>query len=172
MTIGAPTRIMTFLRCNLAALIIGLVVIALPVAMQSPQRADAAPISGFTHVETNGNFSCATKLDATAWCWGLNSSGQLGDGTTTDRSRPVQVLDLAGVVSVDTGYEYACALKSDTTVWCWGNNSNGTLGDDTTTNRSRPVQVKDATGLSYLTGVTHVSTGYGHACAAKSDGSD
>ena len=145
-------------------------VIVLPVAMQSPQRADAAPISGFAHVETNGNFSCATKLDATAWCWGLNSSGQLGDGTTINRSRPVQVLDLAGVVSVDTGYEYACALKSDTTVWCWGNNSNSSLGDGTTTNRSRPVQVKDSTGLSYLAGVTQVSTGYGHACAVKSDG--
>ncbi len=171
MTIGAPTRLMTFLRCNLAALIIGLMVLALPVAMQSPQRADAAPISGFTHVETNGNFSCATKLDATAWCWGLNSSGQLGDGTTTDRSRPVQVLDLAGVVSVDTGYEYACALKSDTTVWCWGNNSNSSLGDGTTTNRNRPVQVKDSTGLSYLTGITQVSTGSGHACAVTSNGS-
>jgi hypothetical protein len=68
MTIGAPTRIMTFLRCNLAALIVGLMVIALPVAMQSPQRADAAPISGFTKVETSGYFTCATKSDATVWC--------------------------------------------------------------------------------------------------------
>lgn len=146
-------------------------VIALPIAVQAPQRADAAPMSGFTQVETNGGFTCATKSDATVWCWGLNSSGQLGDGTTTNRNRPVQVVDLTGVVSVDAGYDYACALKSDTTVWCWGGNGNSSLGDGTTTNRNRPVQVKDSTGLSYLTGVTQMSTGSGHACAVTSNGS-
>jgi alpha-tubulin suppressor-like RCC1 family protein len=171
MTLFSASRLITFLRSNLAVLIVGLMVVALPVAIQAPQRANAAPITGFTRVETNGNHSCATKSDATVWCWGLNSSGQLGDGTTTNRSRPVQVLDLADVVSVDTGYDYACALKSDATVWCWGGNGNSSLGDGTTTNRSRPVQVKDSTGLSYLTGVTQVSTGSGHACAVKSNGS-
>jgi alpha-tubulin suppressor-like RCC1 family protein len=171
MTLFSASRLITFLRSNVAALIVGLMVVALPVTLQSPQRANAAPMTGFTRVETNGNHSCATKSDATVWCWGLNSSGQLGDGTTTNRSRPVQVLDLADVVSVDTGYDYACALKLDTTVWCWGGNGNSSLGDGTTTNRSRPVQVRDSTGLSYLTGVTQVSTGYGHACVVKSDGS-
>ena len=171
MTLFSAPRLITFLRSNLTALIVGSMVVVLPVTLQTPQRANAAPITGFTRVETNGKFTCATKSDTTVWCWGLNSSGQLGDGTTTNRSRPVQVLDLADVVSVDTGYDYACALKSDTTVWCWGGNGNSSLGDGTTTNRSRPAQVKDSTGLSYLTGVTQVSTGSGHACAVTSNGS-
>jgi alpha-tubulin suppressor-like RCC1 family protein len=122
-------------------------------------------MTGFSRVETNANFTCALKSDTTVWCWGRNGSGQLGDGTTTDRSRPVQVVDLTGVVSVDTGgNDFACALKSDETMWCWGSNGTGQLGDGTNTNRSRPVQVKD------LTGVTQMATGYGHACAVKSNG--
>lgn len=165
MTLFPASRLMTFLRCNLAALLVGLMVVALPIAMQPPQRASAAPMTGFTRVETNANFTCALKSDTTVWCWGRNGSGQLGDGTTTDRSRPVQVANLTGVVSVDTGgNDFACALKSDETMWCWGSNGTGQLGDGTNTNRSRPVQVKD------LTGVTQMATGYGHACAVKSNG--
>jgi len=165
MTLFPAPRLMTFLRSNLAALIVGMMVVALPVTLQSPQRANAAPMTGFSRVETNGNFTCALKSDTTVWCWGKNGSGQLGDGTTTDRSRPVQVADLTGAVSVDTGgNDFACALKSDETMWCWGSNGTGQLGDGTNTNRSRPVQVKD------LTGVTQMATGYGHACAVKSNG--
>ena len=171
MTLSLPLYLKNLLKYVVSAAMIALVAVAIPASLENPQPANAAAISGFTHVETNGSHSCARKSDETVWCWGLNSSGQLGDGTTTNRSRPVQVVDLSGVVSVDTGYDYACALKSDTTVWCWGGNGNGTLGDGTTTNRSRPVQVKDSTGLSYLTGVTQVSTGSGHACAMKSNGS-
>mgnify|MGYP000070378165 FL=1 len=171
MTLSLPLSLKNLLKYVVSAAMIALVAVAIPTSLENPQPANAAAMSGFTHVETNGNHSCATKSDETVWCWGLNSSGQLGDGTTTNRNRPVQVVDLSGVVSVDTGYDYACALKSDTTVWCWGGNGNSSLGDGTTTNRSRPVQVKDSTGLSYLTGVTQVSTGSGHACAVKSNGS-
>ena len=171
MTLSLPLSLKNLLKYVVSAAMIALVAVAIPTSLENPQPANAAAMSGFTHVETNGSHSCATKSDETVWCWGLNSTGQLGDGTTTNRNRPVQVVDLSGVVSVDTGYDYACALKSDTTVWCWGGNGNGSLGDGTTTNRSRPVQVKDSTGLSYLTGVTQVSTGSGHACAVKSNGS-
>ncbi|MTA71746.1 MAG: hypothetical protein F2551_04295, partial [Actinobacteria bacterium] len=101
MTSFPASRLMTFLRCNLAALLVGLMVIALPVAMQSPQRASAAPMTGFTQVTVGTYFTCALKSDQTVWCWGLNSSGQLGDGTTTNRNRPVQVSGLTGVISVD-----------------------------------------------------------------------
>ena len=164
MTLFPASRLMTFLRCNLAALLVGLMVIALPVAMQSPQRASAAPMTGFTQVTVGHYFTCALKSDQTVWCWGLNSSGQLGDGTTTNRNRPVQVSGLTGVTDVDNQSDFACALKSDTTVWCWGNGGFGQLGRGSSANSSTPVQV---TGLS---GVTQISTGYGHVCAVLSDG--
>jgi alpha-tubulin suppressor-like RCC1 family protein len=165
MTLFPASRPMTFLRCNLAALLVGLMVVALPVATQSPQRASAAPMTGFTQVTVGTSFTCALKSDQTVWCWGLNSSGQLGDGTTTtNRNRPVQVSGLTGVVSVDNQSDFACALKSDQTVWCWGYGGFGQLGNGATANSRTPVQV---TGLS---GVTQISTGYGHVCAVISDG--
>ena len=169
MTLFPTSRIKTFLRCNLAALIIGLMVISLPVALQTPQRAIAAPISGFTHVTVGTSFTCALKSDQTVWCWGLNTSGQLGDGTIINRNRPVQVSGLAGVISVDNQNDFACALKSDTTVWCWGNGGFGQLGNGATANSSTPVQVTELSGVG-LSGVTQISTGYGHVCAVITGG--
>jgi len=145
-------------------MLVGLMALVVPIVTQTPQRANAAAMTGFTKVTAGTDFTCAVKSDATVWCWGLNSSGQLGDGTTTNRNRPVQVLGLTGVTDVDNQSDFACALKSDATVWCWGNGGFGQLGRGSTANSSTPVQV---TGLS---GVTQISTGYGHVCAVLSDG--
>ncbi|REE98542.1 hypothetical protein [Thermomonospora umbrina] len=108
--------------------------------------------------------SLAVKSDGTVWAWGANGSGQLGDGTTTGRTTPIQVPGLTGVVAVAANEAYSLALKSDGTVWAWGFNSSGQLGDGTTTTRTTPVQV------SGLSGVVNISAGYGHAVAVKSDG--
>jgi hypothetical protein len=69
----------------------------------------------------------------------LNSSGQLGDGTTTNRSTPVSVSGLTGAVAISAGINHTCAVLNDGTAKCWGLNSSGQLGDGTTTNRSTPV---------------------------------
>lgn len=164
MTTSVIRYLRSFARCSLAVTLIGLMALVLPIATQTPQRANAAAMTGFTKVAAGTDFTCARKTDATVWCWGLNTSGQLGDGTTTNRTRPVQVSNLTGVADVDNQSDFACALKSDGTVWCWGNGGFGQLGNGATTNSNTPVQV---TGLS---GVTQISTGYGHACAVLSDG--
>ncbi|MBA4422270.1 MAG: hypothetical protein C0390_04095 [Syntrophus sp. (in: bacteria)] len=104
------------------------------------------------------------KGDATLWGWGSNNSGQIGDGTTTDRANRVQVTTLSGMKTVDTGEDHTVALKSDGTVWTWGNNSNGQLGNGTTTSSSVPIQ---ATSLS---NVINVTAGYKFTVALKSDG--
>ncbi|HNW41357.1 MAG TPA: hypothetical protein PKN08_05585, partial [Opitutaceae bacterium] len=75
---------------------------------------------------------------------GYNSDGQLGDGTTTYRSTPVQVA--TGVASVSVGDDYTLFVKTDGSLWATGNNYHGQLGDGTTTDRSTPVQV--ATGVA------------------------
>jgi alpha-tubulin suppressor-like RCC1 family protein len=163
MTLFSASRLISFLRSNLAALVIGLMVVALPVATQSPQRVDAAVLTGFTNVAAGDAFTCGVKTDGTVWCWGRNNLKQLGDGTTTNRTRPVQVTGLTGATQVIAGQGFACALKSDGTVACWGDNGVGQLGDGTTTARSTPVVIPS------LTGVTQISGNFMHVCARLSD---
>ena len=59
--------------------------------------------------------SLAVKTDGTAWAWGINSAGQLGDGTTTNLSTPVRVTDLTNGTAVSAGYYHSMALKSGAT---------------------------------------------------------
>ncbi len=104
------------------------------------------------------------RSDSTLWGWGSNSSGQLGDGSTTDRVNRVPVATLSDMKLVDTGEDHTVAVKSDGTVWTWGNNSNGQLGNGTTTDSSVPVKV------SSLSNVIDVTAGYKFTVALKSDG--
>ena len=95
-------------------------------------------LSGVVAVAGGRYHSLAVKSDGTVWAWGNNWLGQLGDGTTTDRSIPVQVSGLSGVVAVAGGDYHSLAVKSDGTVWAWGDNYHGQLGDGTTTQRPHP----------------------------------
>lgn len=70
-------------------------------------------------VAVGEHFSCAVMTDASARCWGKNSDGQLGEGTTADSSTPVKV-PIRGVVDVVLGTAHACALLDDSSVACWG----------------------------------------------------
>jgi alpha-tubulin suppressor-like RCC1 family protein len=84
----------------------------------------------------------AVKTDGTLWSWGVNNSGQLGDGSTTSRSSPGTVAG-GGTTwkQVACGYRHALAIKTDGTLWSWGLNDNGQLGTGDTTNRSSPGSV-------------------------------
>ena len=117
-------------------------------------------------VTAGQGYTCAEKAGGTVWCWGVNSSGQLGDGTTTDSPVPVQVSGhAADWATVTTNWAHTCAIKTDHTMWCWGDNGFGQLGDGTTTNSAVPVQVN-----GHTTDWATVSDGLGHTCAEKTDG--
>nr|WP_258545436.1 hypothetical protein [Micromonospora provocatoris] len=89
----------------------------------------------------SSDTTCASRTDGSLWCWGKNSAGQVGDGSTTHRSAPVQ----AGTATTWTGglsvTDHGCGIRTDGGLWCWGDNSGGQLGDGTTVNRSTPGQV-------------------------------
>jgi uncharacterized repeat protein (TIGR02543 family) len=116
--------------------------------------------------------SAALLSDGSLYTWGYNFSGQLGDGTTTDRSTPTRVPafapDGASVTAVAVGTLHTAALLSDGTLYAWGYNVAGQLGDGTTTDRATPTRVPDfpPTGTS----VTSIATGTLHTAALLSDG--
>ncbi|MDP1579159.1 MAG: choice-of-anchor D domain-containing protein [Candidatus Didemnitutus sp.] len=124
-----------------------------------------------------GAFHCVVLCsDGTLVAWGQNNAGQVGDGTTTQRTLPVLVTTagtpLAGraVVSIAAAGNHNLALCSDGTLVAWGDNFNGQIGDGTTTNRSVPVAVTTAgTPLGGKT-VTRIAVGSGHSLAVCSDG--
>ncbi|MGG1517754.1 InlB B-repeat-containing protein [Paenibacillus oryzisoli] len=121
-------------------------------------------ISGVTAVSTGlGYHVLALKNDGTVWAWGRNDNGELGDGTTTQRQLPVQVVGLTDVVTlVNAGY-HSLALKSDGTVWAWGRNSYGESGGGISADRTTPYQVS-------ISGVKAIAAGDHHSMAVKEDG--
>lgn len=120
----------------------------------TPPGIDVASIS------VGGGFACALATGGAVWCWGRNEHGQLGDGTTVDRSSPVAVVGLgSGVRAVSAGASHACALTLRGTARCWGHNALGQLGDGTTKERLIPTEV---VGLGAE--VKSLEAGYGYTC--------
>ena len=174
----------------LAVAAVGIIAFAMAIASApGPSLAE-----GFgTHLISTADWTtCAVISDGGVQCWGQNEDGQLGDGTTTDRSTPVDVCAtgatapcsasddtvLTGVVGVAAGYEHTCAVTSAGTAKCWGDNDFGQLGAGTLTDSTTPVDVC-ATGATppctpgnnnILTGVAAISASMGlpfgyHTCA-------
>jgi alpha-tubulin suppressor-like RCC1 family protein len=129
-----------------------------------PRLIEAGPIVKVAAGSASAH-ACAVTSAGGAVCWGANFSGQLGDGTTTDRTVPVAVSGLTNVAAMAVGSSQTCALTSEGSVSCWGYNADGQLGDGTTTNRSTPVAVN---GLA--SEVTAIATGGLHTCALTSGG--
>ncbi len=125
----------------------------------TPQQ--VAGLGGVTQVAEGRGFVLALKSDGTVWAWGSNNQGQLGDGTTTDRTRPVQVSGLSNVVEIAAGSFYAVARKADGTIWTWG--ANGGIGSNVAVVRTSPVQLN---GISNVAGV---AAGGGHVLFLKTD---
>jgi alpha-tubulin suppressor-like RCC1 family protein len=115
-------------------------------------------------VGSQSYHTVALKADGTLWAWGLNSIGQLGDGTATDQHAPEQIGSDTNWVAVTVGNGHTMALKADGTLWGWGANGAGELGDGTTTSTASPEQIGSDTNW------VAVAAGVSHTMALKADG--
>ncbi|MBZ0219539.1 MAG: chitobiase/beta-hexosaminidase C-terminal domain-containing protein [Candidatus Methylomirabilis sp.] len=146
------------LRLKAALVVLACLIFAVP--SLAAARGDAAKA-----VMSAGQYhTVSIKSDGTLWAWGYNEQGQLGDGTTINKTSPVQIGTDNDWASVATGDNHTIALKSDGTLWAWGLNYYGQLGDGTTTDKYAPVQI--GAGNNWAS----VAAGSGHTIALKSDG--
>lgn len=133
--------------------------------------------TGVQTLSASHHLSCAVGEFGKAWCWGRNNHGQVGDGSTTNRSLPVPVSIAPAlgfrdfnIAAVAAGQNHGCARNLRGRAFCWGSNHFGQLGDGTTTDRLTPVQVDtSAPGFNGFN-IAQISAGESHTCALTSTG--
>ena len=127
---------------------------------------ESSMATNWSFVGVGSRHSAAIKADGTLWTWGSNNHGQLGDGSNTDSSVPVQESSMAtNWTSVDGGFAHTSAIRSDGTLWTWGYNNFGQLGNGNTADALIPVQEN-----SMATNWHSLSAGIDHTAAIKTDG--
>lgn len=115
-------------------------------------------------VVAGGLTSCALIADGTVSCWGDNTWGSLGNGTTQSSDTAVPVPGITDAIDIATRNGTTCAILADHTLQCWGRNGNGQVGDGTTTDQLSPVTVP---GLDIVVDVT---VGGNFTCALRATG--
>lgn len=130
------------------------------------------PLKGIVQVRAGlglePSHTCARTTGGEVWCWGANTHGQLGIGSTSPITAPSKVLGVSNATSIAVGGAHSCAIVAGN-VKCWGLGSNGQLGQGTDLDSLAAVDV--LTGPNQrLVGATHVAAGYAHSCARLSNG--
>lgn len=129
-------------------------------------------VQNFSQISVGRGHACAIDTNDRLVCWGDNTQGEIGDGTTTERHTPVAV-DVSGLptqtfAQVSAGLSYTCAVTTTNTPYCWGSNNSGQLGDGSGADQTTPVAV-DVSGLSTQT-FSMVTTAGSTACGLDTTG--
>lgn len=132
---------------------------ATPVAVAAPSGVS------FTSLAVGPSHSCALASSGTLYCWGDNSAGQIGNGSTSDAETPAVVQTPVPLKSVALGTSHTCGLTATGAALCWGSNASGQLGLGAGPQQvSRPTQVADALVFAAL------AAGEAHTCGLREDG--
>ncbi|MDT7511317.1 RCC1 domain-containing protein, partial [Bifidobacterium sp. H6bp9] len=137
--------------------------------------------TGLTYVQVSAGWqhSLALSSAGNAYAWGLNSDGQLGDGTKTDRTTPVKVRKPTNApadftyVQVNGGGDHSLAMGSDGYAYAWGYNNYGQLGNKSYSNSTVPVRVRNpakTNDTSKGLQAAQIIAGFNHSLALGSDG--
>jgi alpha-tubulin suppressor-like RCC1 family protein len=121
-----------------------------------------ASLSDVRQLDVALRHRCAVTGSGQVQCWGNNSHGQLGDGSTSDRTVVAPVTGISDAQRVATGSEHSCAVRGAGTVSCWG--AAGTLGDGSSAESSLPVAV------TAITDAISIAAGVAHTCVVRGSG--
>jgi alpha-tubulin suppressor-like RCC1 family protein len=140
-------------------------------------RMGTGPLTGVNAISVGDAHTCATLRNRQVRCWGLDTSGQLGNGPGGDRRLPAIVKDvdgvgpLTGASRVASGGDHTCVVVAGRQVRCWGDDQDGDLGDDAPTSPSPlPVITVGLVGDPRLLTVTQIGLSDGHSCARLANG--
>jgi alpha-tubulin suppressor-like RCC1 family protein len=121
----------------------------------------------FELIVSGGKHSCGLTPEGTAYCWGYNMAGQLGNGTNTDSNAPVAVVGSHVFTELSTGGNHTCGVTASGEGFCWGLNFYGQLGDGTNADHNVPSAV--AGNLTFLS-LSASDGGLGHSCGLSVGG--
>lgn len=107
-------------------------------------------------ISTTDGHSCAVHADGLARCWGRNTGGALGDGTSQSHAFPTPVTDLREVVGIAVGGNHSCARLGKGSIHCWGRVISGS--------RTKPVELEGAGKMESM------ALGGNHSCGLMGDG--
>jgi alpha-tubulin suppressor-like RCC1 family protein len=123
------------------------------------------PVTASVQVAAGQDYSCTIDGNGSAWCWGANANGQLGNGqTNVYMTTPTPVTGAGPWLSLASGYTHTCAIATDHSLWCWGDDTRGQLGDGYSTTQPAPIHI--GTGTTWK----QVVAGGTHTCALDSGG--
>ncbi len=125
----------------------------------TPNVTQVGTANDWLEVSAGNRFSLAIKTNGTLWSWGLNSTGQLGQGNVVNLNLPAQVGTGTNWVRIDAGNQHALAVDNLGFMYAWGNNTFGQLGDGTNTTSLSPILVTSSNNWLL------VSAGHDHSMA-------
>jgi alpha-tubulin suppressor-like RCC1 family protein len=145
----------------------------------SPSPVDTSTISGnkaFVQLIVGGDHTCGLMADGTAYCWGYENVGQLGNGGTSESAEspsPVDTSTMSGnkaFVSLSAGRWHNCGLTADGVAYCWGWDDCGQLGDGGTLLDTESPSLVDTSTILGNKAFVQLSAGYEHTCGLTADG--